>query len=159
MPRLHVGKNYPVAFWRDWSTGQSRTDRYHARVYWFKLNNLFGALENAFETDHLRIHEDDPVHLWPPRWRSDPTLCNGRTITCTMELTAAGDDGRMVHKWELFDSAAGSIARGTGSAGFSNGYFTLVGLCDAHYQPHPAILSYLASNPTYEFRGVEWAAL
>lgn len=151
MPRLHVGKNWPLAVRRDYNLHQQTNSAGFAAQYDFGMSLVGGPVGTWLETNTIRIKEHDPNSSQFARWSSAPTFANGRLITCSMECSDAGDDGYMRTQWVLSDSILGKLVGGTALHTLHFVY----GVLGSTLQPteflHPAIL-----NSTHFFSGASF---
>lgn len=137
----HVGKKYPVAFRRDWSTQVSSYQLAMARDYFFVAPSASGTIGGHLIGKVLRAIERDATTVVVPIWRSDPTNINGRSVTIEVTLTSQDPFGVMQNRLEIFDAIQGSVARATGITGATSGYRILAGHFDQTWQPHPTLFS------------------
>jgi len=137
----HVGKDYPVAFNRDWSTQIKNYRRAMARDYYFFSPSTDGIIGAHLHSKELRLKEFEPRTVTPPRWWAINQPVNGRMVSMEVVLTEQDFFGFMQCKFEIFDAIQGSVAKGTGGISQTGEYKILAGYFDQAWQPHPALFS------------------
>lgn len=152
----HVGKLYPVAFRRDWSTDVRTFRRAMARDYFLFDHNSSGTIGGHITDKLLRAIEVDPFTVDVPRWEIEPTRVNGRMVYGFLECTTQAPQGWMQWRAEMFDTIQGSLVRGSGGISTAFGYQSLAGFWDLSYQPKPALWS-LAFSPLLNWNAALWS--
>lgn len=152
----HLGKEYPVALRRDWSTQLTSYRRAMARDYYCYSPSSFGTIGGHLFSNEVRMKEYQPLLVNILRWQMDATLINGRTVTGYLECTQTDLLGVMQWKAELFDSVQGSIAKSTGGQSAAFGYKSLAGRWDRSYVPRPALMSY-GNDSLFNWNAVLWS--
>lgn len=156
MPRLHVGKHWPLATRRDVNLDQGTNQYGAAAKYHLFMPGTAGVLGGHLEHNEIEIEEHNVVTDQIANWASPNTLVAGRHLVCTMVATDGGPTGYMVFEWELRDSTAGLLVFGSVTRTTPNVYGELSGNVPLTNFLQPAILDAAGARVTANFIFVGW---